>query len=88
MCDLHQATCFLYNYCLFLLVCALTLCSQNSSPIQKGYPNEKSLQVFISFNSPFDMQKEGNFSGKKEKRKTKETTWGPQHPATDNVRRK
>lgn len=34
------------------------------------------------------MQKEGNFSGKKEKRKTKETTWGPQHPATDNVRRK
>lgn len=34
------------------------------------------------------MQKEGNFSGKEGKTKTKETTWGPQHPATDNVRRK
>ena len=33
------------------------------------------------------MQKEGNFSGKK-KTKIKETTWGPQHPATDNVRRR
>ena len=34
------------------------------------------------------MQKEGNFSGKEGKKKKKETTSGPQHPATDNVRRK
>ena len=67
---MSQAMCFCYNYRLFLLVYTLTLRSQNSSPIQKGYPNEKSSQVFILYLIYLLIcKKEGNFSGKKEKQK-------------------